>query len=129
MLLPAKKPASSALQGAPIARLPASAASRAMVGVLRGISRALGSFVLELRAPPGERGFESVPASDLFEFLANFGRGRVERRAHVEARLQRIAETGDVGAAVDRELGSGERLGCNQRHALCVFHGCRAQLL
>src|SRR5262249_56555649 len=92
-------------------------------------SWALGSLVLELRATPGERGLKSIPASDLLEFLADFGRGRVERRAYVEARLQRIAETGDVGAAVDRELGGGERLGCDQRHALCGFHGCRGAFL
>src|SRR5262249_22295304 len=112
MLLPAKKLASSAPQGVPIARPPASAASRTMFGVLRGISWALGSLVLDLRGPPGGRGLRPIRSSDPLDSLAAFGGGRVERRAYVGARLQRIAETGDVGAAVDRELGGGERLGC-----------------
>ena len=53
-------------------------------------------MLLELRAPPFQRGLETVAASDLLERIADLGGRRIERRADVEAGLDGVAETGSL---------------------------------
>src|SRR4051812_44918044 len=65
--------------------------------------------LFQLRLAPGERGFQSILVLDLIELLADFGGGRIERRQHVKTGIKRIAKTGRVKTAIDRELGGGQR--------------------
>src|SRR6185312_16427691 len=59
---------------------------------------------LELRSTPFQRGAEPLLGFDVLEFDAHLGLGRVERRHHIEADIHRIAKSGGIGAAVDREF-------------------------
>ena len=90
-----------------------------------GVSSVL---LLQLLLAPRQRGLEAVPGADGVEFLADLGLRRIERRQHVEAGVQRIAETRGIEPAIDRELGGGERFRRDQRQPLGVFHGRRGKL-
>src|SRR5215813_2902384 len=80
-------------------------------------ARAIGSSLFgELGRAPLERGAQAFLLSDLVELHPDIGPRRIERRQHVEPGTDRIAKARRVGAAVDRELGSGQRLGSDQRH-------------
>jgi len=55
----------------------------------------------ELPAPPFQRGLEPVGRDPAAELLADLGLGGIERDERVDARLERGAQAGDLGAAVD----------------------------
>src|SRR5947209_10448715 len=74
------------------------------------------SSLLELRLAPLERGGQAVLLGALAEFGADLGGRGIERRYHVHAGLHGVAESRRVSAAIDRELGGGERLGRDVRH-------------
>ena len=89
----------------------------------RALATAAEVLLLELLLAPGERGLEAVLGLDRVELLADLGGRRIERRQHVEAGIERVAEARRIEPAVDRELGGRERLGRDQREPPGIFHG------
>src|SRR5262249_32024400 len=75
-------------------------------------ARAIGSSLFgELGRTPPERRAQAFLLADLVELHPDVGPRRIEWRQHVEPGTDRIAEARRVGAAVDRQLGSGQRFG------------------
>src|SRR5689334_16977742 len=66
------------------------------------VARPRSTLFLELSRSPSDRGGDAFGGDDVAEFLAEFGLRRVERADDVEPGVERGAEAGGVGAAVDR---------------------------
>src|SRR5947207_3334975 len=92
------------------------------------VARPRNTLFLELSRSPSDRGGDAFGGDEVAEFLAEFGLGRVERADDVEPGIQRGAEAGGVGAAVDRALRRKERFWGDQRQPLGIAQARFAQL-
>src|SRR5438067_10405490 len=86
------------------------------------------ALFLELSRSPPDRGGDAFGGDDVAEFLPEFGLGRIERADDVEPGVERGAEAGGVGAAIDRTLRRVERLRGDQRQPLGIAQARLAQL-
>src|SRR5215472_6313186 len=82
----------------------------------------------ELRGAPSDGGGDALGGDNFAEPLAELGLRRVERPDDVEPGIERGAEAGGIGAAVDRALCRIERFRGNQRQPLRPPQARLAQL-